>query len=246
VPDLSERHPRPLRRRSGRGRAEEFIKQIVYGGNDGIVTTFAVVAGFAGYGAQGAATLGGVAVLLFGLANLFADATAMGLGEFLSSRSELDVYRAARRREQKQIAAHPDRERSQVVRILIARRMAAPDAHRTADILSRNPEFMADFMMQYDIGMADPDRSGPAWRAVMTFLSFICFGAAPLLPYVLFGPAPATFGLSVAATALALAALGLLRWRVTSESLGRCVGETIGVGGTCALVAYAVGFAFKL
>ena len=57
----------------------EFIKQIIYGGNDGIVTTFAVVAGFAGAGASGIAEIGGIAVLLFGLANLFADGAAMGL-----------------------------------------------------------------------------------------------------------------------------------------------------------------------
>jgi hypothetical protein len=48
------------------GRIQEFLKQIVYGGNDGIVTTFAVVAGFAGYGAQNdTAAIGGIAVLLF-------------------------------------------------------------------------------------------------------------------------------------------------------------------------------------
>ena len=81
------------------GRLQEYLKQIVYGGNDGIVTTFSVVAGFAGFGSEGAATVGGVAVLLFGLANLFADGTAMGLGEFLSSLSERDVYRSERARE---------------------------------------------------------------------------------------------------------------------------------------------------
>jgi len=78
---------------------QEFLKQIIYGGNDGIVTTFAIVAGFAGAGAEGAAQIGGIAVLLFGVANLLADATAMGLGEFLSARSEQDVYRATRDKE---------------------------------------------------------------------------------------------------------------------------------------------------
>jgi vacuolar iron transporter family protein len=243
LPDLTKLL---LRRRNSRGHAEEFLKQIVYGGNDGIVTTFAVVAGFAGYGAHGATALGGVAVLLFGIANLLADATAMGLGEFLSSRSEQDVYRATRRREQLEIQTHPDREWSEVVDILISRGMGFTDAQTTAVILSRNPEFMADFMMQYEMGMADPDESGPAWRAAMTFFSFICFGTAPLLPYFLLEPVQSTFFLSVAATGLALVALGLLRWRVTSESLGRSVGETVGIGGTCALVAYAVGLAFTL
>ena len=103
------------------GRVQEFLKQIVYGGNDGIVTTFAVVAGFAGFGAEGAAAIGGIAVLLFGLANLFADATAMGLGEFLSTRSEQDVYRATRAREMLEIESNPAFEKAEAVEVLTGR-----------------------------------------------------------------------------------------------------------------------------
>ena len=68
------------------GRFSEFLREIVYGGNDGIVTTFAVVAGFAGAGAEGAAAVGAIAVLLCGLANVFADAASLGLGPFRASR----------------------------------------------------------------------------------------------------------------------------------------------------------------
>ena len=56
------------------GRLGDVLRELVYGGNDGVVTTFAIVAGFEGAGAEGAAEVGGAAVLLFGLANLFADA----------------------------------------------------------------------------------------------------------------------------------------------------------------------------
>ena len=80
-------------------RTQEFLKQIVYGGNDGIVTTFAIVAGFAGAQAEGAAEIGTLAVIVFGLANLYADAVSMGLGEFLSGRSQRDLYLAQRSRE---------------------------------------------------------------------------------------------------------------------------------------------------
>lgn len=64
-----------------------FLKEIMYGGMDGIVTTFAVVAGFSGAN-SGNLALSSSLVLLFGFANLFADATSMGLGNFLSVRSD--------------------------------------------------------------------------------------------------------------------------------------------------------------
>jgi VIT1/CCC1 family predicted Fe2+/Mn2+ transporter len=209
------------------------------------VTTFAVVAGFAGLAAEGTAEVGVVAVLLFGLANLLADATSMGLGEFLSGRSEQDVYRAIRARERHEIDANPEMEIAEAVEILEARGVSRDDSHAMASILARNPEMMADFMMQYEIGIADPTDELPWLNGLVTFGSFITFGAVPLLPYIVAGAGTATFAASCAASTLALLALGLLRWRVSSEPMSRSVGETLLVGAVCAVVAFGVGLAFR-
>jgi VIT1/CCC1 family predicted Fe2+/Mn2+ transporter len=115
-----------------------------------------------------------------------------------------------------------------------------------ATAMARNPEFMADLMMQYETGMSDPSGDAPIARGMMTFVSFIVFGLAPLLPYFLLDPVPSTFMVSVFATFAALVALGSLRWQVTTTTLARCVGESVLVGGTCAAVAYAVGVAFRM
>ena len=224
---------------------QEHVRQVVYGGNDGIVTTFAVVAGFAGLGAEGTAEVGVVAVLLFGLANLFADATAMGLGEFLSSRSEADVYRAVRAKERREIEANPEAGIAEAVEILEERGVAGEDAREMAAILARHPEMMTEFMMQYEIGMSDPSGDRPWVAGTVTFASFVAFGAVPLLPYFAMGGGAATFAASCGASLMALVALGTLRWRASSEPYLRCVGETLLVGGTCAVVAFAVGLAFR-
>ena len=226
-------------------RLQEFLRQIVYGGNDGIVTTFAVVAGFAGLGMEGAAAVGTIAVLLFGLANLFADAAAMGLGEFLSARSEQDVYRATRAKELHEIRTNPAMERAEMIEIMCGRGMTREDAVELTAILERNPELYADMMMTYEIGMADPSDETPALNGLATFLAFLAFGSIPLFPYFLRPADQTTFALSVVATFVALTLLGLLRWRVTNETMLRCVGETVLVGGTCAIIAYAVGIAFR-
>ncbi|MEO0363417.1 MAG: VIT1/CCC1 transporter family protein, partial [Pseudomonadota bacterium] len=226
------------------GKVQEFLKEIVYGGNDGIVTTFAIVAGFAGAGAEGAAAVGGVAVLLFGFANLFADATAMGLGAFLAVRSEQDVYRAARTKEMREIRENLELERRESLDILGAMGLDRADAEAMTDIMARNPEFMADFMMQYELGLSDPTEDDAATKGLATFLAFILFGAAPILPYVFLPPSDAAFQASLVLSVTALVALGLLRWRVTAETMARCVGETLLVGGLCGAVAYGVGLLF--
>lgn len=241
MPSLSKEFRDHLRTEHQLGRFQEFLREIVYGGNDGIVTTFAVVSGFAGATATGTAEVGAIAVILFGLANLFADATSMGLGAFLSSRSQADVYHAARGHELREIHQSPAQERAEVFEILRARGLPEADIAAFADLYGRHPELLADFMMTHEIGMADPRDGSPALEALATFASFLFFGTIPLIPYFLREPTEATFHLSVAATFGALVLLGLLRWRVTAQSALRSIGETVAIGGTCAVVAYAVG-----
>ncbi|MCA8870183.1 MAG: VIT1/CCC1 transporter family protein [Rhodobacteraceae bacterium] len=225
----------------GFGRLQENLRQIVYGGNDGIVTTFAVVAGFAGAQAQGAAEIGTLAVLLFGFANLFADATSMGLGEFLSSRSERDVYVVIRQQELAAIANRLDAEKAEVLAILKHRGVNKEDSDQFVAVMERNPEMMADFMMAYEFGLPDPNEENAAINGLYTFFSFLVFGFIPIFPYLVIPTNPQVFGFSVLATFTALALLGILRWRATRERLLACLSETVMVGGICAVVAYGVG-----
>ena len=234
---------KPHRRRAhALGRTQEHLKQLVYGGNDGIVTTFAIVAGFAGAAADGVAQVGGLAVLVFGLANLFADAVSMGLGEYLSLRSQHVLYRSRRKSELEQIANRPDHQRMELVEILRQRGIPTDDADTAAAILSRHPDVMADLMMSQNVGMSNPERENPLVSGLSTFLSFVVFGSIPLTPYFLLPPDDRTFLLSVLATVLALVSLGLLRWNATGERLIRSVGETVLIGAICAVVAFAVGW----
>lgn len=230
------------RKAHGLSRTQEFLKQIVYGGNDGIVTTFAIVAGFAGAQAEGVAQIGGLAVLVFGLANLFADAVSMGLGEFLSGRAQHDLYNSRRALEMREIRDNPDQERFELFTILCQRGLPEDEAEEVADILLRHPDMMADLMMTYEFGMHDPKEDNPLVNGLFTFTSFVIFGSIPLVPYFLFDASERTFVLSVAATFAALVSLGLLRWNATSEKLARTVGETVLLGAICAAVAYFVGW----
>ena len=240
APDRSD-----ARRAARIGGVQTHLKQSVYGGNDGIVTTFAIVAGFAGAGSGAGAQVGGIAVLLFGLANLFADATAMGLGDFLSSRAEADVYRSAHENARRAFDDRPERENAGLSQAFGARGLSPEDADRAAAIFARYPQVHTEMVLQHGLGLADRAEERPGLSGLITFLSFIAFGAIPIAPYALLGARPDSFALSAVATALALLSLGLLRWRATRQSIGRAVGETVGLGGLCATVAFGVGLFFR-
>lgn len=142
-------------------------------GNDGIVTTFAIVAGFAGAEAQGVTGLGALAVLIFGLANLTADAVSMGMGEFLSGRSAPELFRTRHARVRAKVA----RDSDGMTPNLIAQGLAPDRARRTADYLATSPELMAGLVLRYDYGMEAPEAHDLRARALMAFLAFVAFGA---------------------------------------------------------------------
>jgi len=220
------------------------LREIVYGGNDGIVTTFAVVAGFAGAASgDNPAALGALAVLVFGLANLFADATAMGLGAYLSARSGRELHAAALRRARARLRGDGPAALTAIFR---AEGLSDADAAAVAGAYGRYPDLAAARLAGREAGAEDAGDARPAAKGLATFLAFVTFGAVPILPYTLLAPDATTHLWSAAATFAALLALGLTRWRVTAEPFGRAIGETLAVGGVCAAVAYGVGLAFRL
>lgn len=228
----------------------DYFKEIIYGGIDGIVTTFAVVAGFAGAALSTdlTAQLSFMVVLLFGLANLFADAASMGLGNFLSVRSEKDLYAAKRVTEEGLLVAQPDAEIAQTISILVAKGFSAEQAQSVAHIYKTNHEYWTDFMMQHELELSDPRGENEIFTGLATFGSFLVFGSIPLLPFMLQseGNALVAFIYSSAGTMGALIALGLLKWRVIGTRLVPSLTEVVLVGGTAAVLAYIVGTFFSL
>ncbi|MAZ30335.1 GMP synthase [bacterium] len=228
----------------------DYFKEIIYGGIDGIVTTFAVVAGFAGAALSNdlTAQLSFMVVLLFGLANLFADAASMGLGNFLSVRSEKDLYNAKRAVEENLLRTEPDKEMAETINIMVAKGFSIEQAESLAHIYKTNHEYWTDFMMQHELEESDPRGENEIFTGLATFGSFLVFGAIPLLPFMLQteGSALVAFTYSSLGTLGALIALGLLKWRVIGSKLVPSLTEVVLVGGTAAVLAYIVGTFFSL
>ncbi|MZR13285.1 GMP synthase [Maritimibacter sp. DP07] len=218
--------------------ARIFLRQLTYGGNDGIVTTFAIVAGFAGAEAQGTAGIASVAVLVFGVANLIADAASMGLGEFLSDRSTRALYRDRTAKLRDEGPAVAERE---LVATLTAQGLDTETAQRAAAAIATDPHLAADVTLRYSAEAEAPGAARPLLRGTVTFSSFVVFGLIPIIPFFVAPDHPSTFMVSAVATLAALTLLGALRWRTTHEHALRAIGETVILGGFCAALAYGAG-----
>ncbi len=227
-----------------------YFKEIVYGGIDGIITTFAVVAGFSGAALTGHATLEltSLVLLLFGLANLFADGVSMGLGNYLSIRSDQKLYESIRVRERHEIEHQPDQEAEETVTILMSYGFTEIDARAITILYRKNPEYWVDFMMNNELRIPDPREDNALSSGVATLIAFLCFGAIPLIPFIAmpsFDP-NAIFPVSVIGTATALALLGYFKAKVSGGTLYRSMAEVVLVGGIAAGVAFGVGTIFSL
>ncbi len=238
------------RARNHQSHFQNYFKEVIYGGIDGIITTFAVVAGFSGAALASETTtqLSFLVVLLFGLANLFADGVAMGLGNFLSVRSDQDLYNTARTAEELKIKKNFQLEFDETISILKEKGYSSEDATTLATIYAKNITYWLDFMMTHELEMPDPRGDNPALTGLATFTSFLVFGSIPILPFMFFDAAHTNsiFLHSVFGTAFALVLLGLLKWKIVGSSLGKSLFEVLAVGGCAAVIAFFVGSFFSL
>lgn len=215
-----------------------YLGDFVYGANDGIITTFAVVAGAAG----AAFSVGTIIVL--GLANLFADGISMGLSNFLALRSKRDFERGERAKEEMEIEKFPDIERGEVREIL--ERWGVPEAHMEPVIegITKNKKKWVDLMMIEELGIIEGEDGSPIAHGGMTFLAFFIAGSMPLLQYV-FGIRGDQFVISIIATGVSLFIVGALRSLVTRRSWFKSGLEMLGIGTLAAVAAYGVGYCVK-
>lgn len=224
------------------GASHAYLGDMVFGGLDGIVTTFAVVSGVAG------AQLGSRVVLIMGLANLFADGFSMATGAYLSSRSDREYYTREYEREAWEVEHFPDGERAELVEAYLAKGYSREDATRLVEIQTQQPDLWVKTMMVEELGLMKDERK-PLTSALATLASFIVAGSVPLLVYLLglVVPVPGNlaFQTSLVLSAIALFGLGAAKVLVTERNFLKSGLEMLTVGGAAAGVAYVVGLLLK-
>jgi len=242
-------HQRPKEQHAGQ--QGEFIQSIVFGGLDGIITTFAIViAAAAAHQTYGT-------VLVIGFANLLADAIGMGVGDFLSSRAEEDHEQAEKVRESAEIEAVPEREKQEMIDIYVKKGLSLAEAQEVVTLLFPHREAFLNIMMIEELGIMSPPGDGDAdddphaalKGAVVTFGSFMLCGGIPLLPFLLSfryaqkvdSVADPIIIVSVALFAIALFGLG--SWKgVITGTRWYLTGGTMLINGTVTtLLAYGLG-----
>jgi vacuolar iron transporter family protein len=217
---------------------QKYLGEFVYGGIDGSVTTFAVVAGAVG------ANLESSVILILGFANLLADGFSMSVGAYLSAKSGKDNYKKHQLAEYESIRLKPEEERGELRAIFEKKGFEGELLDQVVDKISSDKDLWVDTMMKEELDMA-PDNKSPYLVGTVTYIAFILIGLIPLTLYTwqyIFGFEGDQFFWTCVLTSLGFVLVGYLKSYVNETSHWRSVGETLGLGGIAAIVAYYVGF----
>ena len=218
-------------------RFQDYLGEFVYGGIDGCVTTFAVVAGSVGAG------LDSSVIIILGFANLLADGFAMSVGAYLSTKTERENYHKHRKIEYWEVDHMPEAEEEEVREIYQKKGFEGELLEQVVKVITSNRDRWVDVMMKEELEMIEESKS-PFKMGAVTYFSFISIGLIPLVVYVweYLGDFPAdTFLWSCIFTAMGFIFIGFLKTYVTETSKWRGILETLILGALAALVSYYVG-----
>lgn len=211
------------------------LRATVFGINDGLLANASLVMGMAGAG--GPPSL----VWVTGVAGLLAGALSMASGEYVSVRSQREMYEYQIALERAEIAEYPEEEAEELALIYAARGMPLAQAREVSQTLLARPEHALDVLAREELGLS-PELLGSPWGAAgASFLAFAVGAAVPLIPF-LAGAAGVTAVVAAAAlTAATLFVVGLAISLFTGRHALRGALRMVLIGGAAGLLTYLLG-----
>jgi VIT1/CCC1 family predicted Fe2+/Mn2+ transporter len=223
------------------------VREIIFGTQDGLLTTLGLVSGV------GAATADRYTVLVAGAAGSVAGLIAMGAGAYISSKSQLEVARAEVERESQELTAYPERELEELVQLFEEEGLPEDDARVVAEKIAQRPTAMLNAMTQKEMGLS-LDSNAPIREGAVMALAFLVGAIVPIAPWFLAGVSggarldgfdlsPALL-MSVVVTAMTLFVLGAGKARIAHSSMLRGGLEIMGIGILAAVFGFLLGSLF--
>lgn len=216
-----------------------YLKDMVYGALDGVITTFAIVSGVIG------ASLSLGIIVILGFAKLIGDALSMGAGNYLGTKSERDYYNTEKRREEWEVKWVPEGEQEEIRQIYRRKGFKGKELESIVKTIVANKKLWVEEMMKHELGLMEEGKS-PFMAGLATFIAFIVAGLVPLIAYVLAISfsilTPHSFPIAAVLTGVAIFVVGSARSLVIDKKWYIAGIEMLLVGGAVAIAAYSIGY----
>jgi VIT1/CCC1 family predicted Fe2+/Mn2+ transporter/rubrerythrin len=210
------------------------LREVVFGAQDGILSTVALVTSVAVAVGENAT------VLVAGLAAALAGMLSMATGAYLGSRAEQDVQRAEIEREAQELEENPGEELAELVVIFQREGKTYDEARQLADEIAKDKELWLNTLIEKELGISPEETTNPIKDALVMGASFIIAALIPIIPYLFLSGTPA-IEVSVAGALIGLFVLGMGKGRLVQRSPILHGLEILGIGAITAGVGFLLG-----
>jgi len=187
------------------------VREAVFGAQDGVTSILAVVATVA------VATTNTYAVLIAGIAAALAEIFSMGAGEYMSSKSQREIFEAQIRSEREEVDERPAESEAEVAYMFEQDGLSEPAARRVAAEIAREPAVLLKTMVEKELGLAIEAGAGPLQGALILSGAFALAALVPLLPFFFFDVRSGLI-VSIALCAVTMFGLGVVKARWTGRN----------------------------
>lgn len=210
------------------------LRAAVFGVNDGLVSNASLVMGVAG------ATQDSKIIFLTGIAGLIAGAASMAAGEYISVRSQRELYEYQIGLERDELEEYPEEEAEELALIYNARGVSMDQARQIATEMLQDPEHALNTLSREELGLNPEDLGSPWGAALSSFVSFALGALVPLLPFV-FGEKSQPVPAIILLTAISLFCIGAVLSLFTGRGAIRGGLRMVFIGASAGAIAYAIG-----
>ncbi|MDH5400924.1 MAG: VIT1/CCC1 transporter family protein [Candidatus Heimdallarchaeota archaeon] len=213
-----------------------YMRDLILGGNDGLVSIFALVLGVAGGG------LLPRVIFLAGAAGAIAGAISMAIGEYLSTKSQEQVYDAEMEMERRHIEHHLDHEKEELYEFYRAKGFQGAILDEIVETIASDPEILLKEMMMAEFGVLEDQRRSPLMATIIVGIAFAIGSLPPILPFLF---ATSTFQGVMFSSIFSITGLfivGGFKARITRTSILKDGMENLTLGTLGAIITYIIGF----
>ena len=221
-------------------KSTDFLRDIVIGMSDGLTVPFALAAGL-----SGAVRNSGI-IVIAGIAEICAGSIAMGLGGYLSGKTEQDHYSSEIKREYDEVENFRDIEIAETKDFFASIGLSPALQEQATNEIAVDKDRWVDFMMKYELGLEKPDPKRATKSALNIGLSYVAGGIIPLSPYFFISDSLQALKVSVVATLVCLFIFGYLKSRITGVNPWWGALRVMLIGAMAAAAAFGVAKLFEI
>lgn len=214
--------------------ASEIVRDVIIGMTDGLTVPFALTAGL-----SGVVHSNGL-IITAGIAEIVAGSIAMGLGGYLSAKTEIEHYQTELEREYREVEVVPEKEKQEVMEVFADYGLPKELQVTIAEELSKDKKQWVDFMMRFELGMEKPDPKRAKQSAFNIGISYIIGGFVPLSAYFFTETPREGLIFSAIITIIALFIFGYVKTKLTANKPFIGALKTVLIGALAAGAAFLV------